>query len=486
MEHTNLLVISSDEHNKRFLGCYGSEVISTPNLDKLAAMGTCFTNAYTPSPICMPARAALATGRYLYEIENWDNGTPYRGTEADSWGHRLSAQGHDAPTFGKLHFHPDSDSGFDEHLALHAKSAEQGYIGAIGSWLNKDQPPTRGLANEIRRAEIGEFGYTRYDRATAAAASDWITNRQPSDKPWCAFVSFTYPHYPFCAPAEFVNLYNPADLPLPVGWQEADWDMHPAIQVKREKMGLDGGFTEDEIRWVTAVYFGMISFMDAQVGKVLSALEASPYAENTRIVYTTDHGDMIGEHGMWFKGTMHEGSAGIPMIMTGPGVPQGHVCKTPVNLIDVYPTAIESVGAEYAAADSTVPGKNLVTIANAPDQDRTTYSEYHALGKTASTFMMRTAQYKLIEHIGYVPQLFDIVADPDEMNDLALDPAYADILDKLQTEMREQFDPEAVWEKVSAYQQENIKRLGGVENTLDILRNSPMKRPYTPAPPEFR
>ncbi len=486
MTHTNLLVISSDQHNKRFLGCYGHDVIQTPNLDKLAAMGTIFTNAYTPSPICMPARAALATGRYLYEIENWDNGTPYRGTEADSWGHRLRPQGFDAPTFGKLHFHPDGDSGYEEHLALHAKSAEQGYVGAIGSWLNEDQPPTMGLAKEIRRAEIGEFGYTRYDRATAEAASNWIKNREPNDKPWCAFVSFTYPHYPFCAPAEFVNLYDPATVPLPVGWEEIDWDMHPAIQVKRDKMGLGGGFSEEEVRWVTAVYFGMISFMDAQVGKVLDALEASPYANNTRIVYSTDHGDMLGEHGMWFKGTMHEGSAGIPMILAGPGVPQGHSCATPVNLIDVYPTAVESVGADYTKADNTIPGKNLVTIANEPDQERTTYSEYHALAKTSSTFMMRTAQYKLIEHVGYTPQLFDMLADPEEMHDLAEDPAHAETLAALQAEMRELFSPEEVWAKVQAYQLGHIERLGGVEKMLEILKNSPMKRPYTPAPPEFR
>ena len=381
MNQTNLLVISSDEHNKRHLGCYGHEMVQTPNLDRLAAMGTRFTNAYTPSPICMPARASLATGRYLYEIGNWDNGTPYRGTEADSWGHRLSAQGHAAPTFGKLHFHPECNSGYDERLALHAKSAEQGYVGAIGSWLGEHQPAMGGLRKEIRRAEIGEFDYTRYDRATAAAAAEWLQNEAPSDKHWCAFVSFTYPHYPFCAPAEYVNLYDPAEVPLPVNWEQKDWSQHPALKIKRSKMGLDEGFTEEEVRWATAVYFGMVSFMDAQVGKVLDALEASPHATNTRIIYTTDHGEMLGEHGHWFKGTMHEGSAGIPMILAGPGVPSGHLCSTPVNLVDVYPTAIESVGATYTAADETLPGKSLVTIANLPDRDRVVFSEYHSVGQ---------------------------------------------------------------------------------------------------------
>ncbi|MEM8859886.1 MAG: sulfatase-like hydrolase/transferase [Chloroflexota bacterium] len=484
--NTNLLVICSDEHNKRFFGAYGHEMVQTPNLDKLAAMGTRFDYAYTPSPICMPARAALATGRYLFEIENWDNGTPYRGTEADSWGHRLSAQGFDAPTFGKLHFHPDSDSGFDEHLPLHAKSAEQGYIGAIASWLGKQQPPVGNLKTEVRQAEIGEFGYTRYDRATAEAAKHWIKNREPNDKPWCAFVSFTYPHYPFCAPAEFVSLYDPAEVSLPVNWREIDWHDHPALVNKRERMGLDGGFTEEEIRWATAVYFGMVSFMDAQAGKVLDALAASPYADNTRIIYTTDHGEMLGEHGFWFKGTMHEGSAGIPMIISGPGVPEGHICKTPVNLIDVYPTVIESVGADYTEVDNNIPGKNLVTLANEPDQDRTVFSEYHSVAKNASTFMMRSGRYKLVEHIEYTPQLFDLENDPDELVDLATDPANAGLVEKLRAEMRQTFSPDDVWDKVSSYQDAQIERLGGVEAMLELLRNSPMRRPYTPAPPEFR
>ena len=124
MQSTNLLIICSDEHNKRFLGCYGHKLVQTPNLDRLAAMGTRFTSAYTPSPICMPARAAMATGRYPHQTTWWDNGTPYTGKGAESWGHRLNSQGFEANTFGKLHFHPESDHGYDVNLPMWAKSAE--------------------------------------------------------------------------------------------------------------------------------------------------------------------------------------------------------------------------------------------------------------------------------------------------------------------------------------------------------------------------
>ena len=480
MQPTNFLIICSDEHNKRFLG---HEMVQTPNLDRLAAMGTTFANAYTPSPICMPARAALATGRYCHEIGCWDNGSPYRGTEADSWGHRLNAQGVEANTFGKLHFHPESDHGYDVNLPLWANSAESGYVGAIASWLGEHQPTMGGLRKEVLSAEIGEFGYTRYDRATAAAAADWLRNRQPTDKPWCSFVSFTYPHYPFVAPAEFANMYDPADVPLPVNWQRENWDMHPAVVWKRKKMGLDAGFTEDEMRRTIAIYFGMISFMDAQVGRVLDALSATPYADNTRIIYTSDHGDMLGEHGMWFKGTMHEGSAGIPMILAGPDVPRGHICHTPVNLIDVFPTAVESTGCRYAKEDDAINGKNLVTIANEPDSDRATFSEYHSVATTAGNFMMRTARYKYVEYLGEASQLFDMIADPEESNNLALDPANADLVTAHANQMRAQFSPEEVDERVKTFQNAQLERLGGVET---LLANWPKKRPYTPAPEGFR
>ena len=307
-------------------------------------------------------------------------------------------------------------------------------------------------------------------------------NRQTVERLCLLYLS----HYPFCAPADYVNLYDPAKVELPVNWERENWANHPAIRVKREKMGLDDGFTEAEVRWVTAVYFGMVSFLDAQVGKVLDALAASPYADNTVVVYSTDHGEMLGAQGQWFKGTMYEGSAGIPMIMAGPGVPQGHVCSTPVNLVDIYPTVVETVGADYTDADESLPGQNLVTIANLPDRDRVVLSEYHSVAKTGSTFMLRNHQYKYVEHIGYPPQLFDMHADPNELVDLAPDPAFAGVVTAMAALMREYFSPEEVWETVSSYQQAQLERLGGVDAMLEKLANWPGGRPYTPAPPEFR
>ena len=482
MTHTNFLIISSDEHNKRFLGCYGHEIVQTPNLDRLAAMGTRFANAYTPSPICMPARAGLATGRYIYQIGNWDNGTPYTGQEADSWGHRLRSQGVSATTFGKLHFHPKGDSGYEEHLPLHAKLAEEGYTAALFSWLGEKMPVVNGLRKEVLAADIGEFGYTRYDRSIAQAAAQWLQHDAPTERKWCSFVSFTYPHYPFMAPAEYVNRYDPDSLPLPINWREQDWSDHPVLRWRQQRQSLDQPFSEEEIRKATAIYYGMVSFLDDQIGIVLDALANSDHAANTRILYISDHGESLGEHGFWFKGTMHESSAGIPMILAGADVPANHVCHTPVSLVDVYPTAVEAVGAQFTEQDADLLGQNLIQIANQPDQERTVFSEYHAVATPTSIFMMRDARWKYIEYPGYPAQLFDMLNDPDEQTDLATNPAYTDILATCAANMRDYFSPEQVDTDVRTFHDAQIERLGGVKA---VLNNIPKSRPYTPPPTAF-
>jgi len=171
------------------------------------------------------------------------------------------------------------------------------------------------------------------------------------------------------------------------------------------------------------------------------------------------------------------------MILAGPDIPQGHVCNTPVNLIDVYPTAVESVGAAYTDADATLNSKSLITIATEPDSERATFSEFHSVATATGNFMMRTARYKYIERIGYEAQLYDMVDDPDENHDLVADPANADLIAAHAAQMREQFSPEAVAERVKTFQNAQLERLGGVDA---LLANWPTTRPFTPAPEGFQ
>lgn len=215
----NFLLITSDQHNPFVTGYGGDPLVATPTLDRLATSGTVFDAAYTNSPICMPARAALASGRYAATIGSYDNGSPYAGLPAESWGHRLRSQGSAAVTFGKLHFDPTADNGFDTRLPLQAKA---GYSGALFGWARGDAPANDVMVAHALDAQPGEFEYTHYDRHTTASACRWLSAEAPTDRPWAAHISYTYPHYPFRAPAALLP-DEQLDVPLPPAWRRQDW-----------------------------------------------------------------------------------------------------------------------------------------------------------------------------------------------------------------------------------------------------------------------
>ncbi|MCP3988926.1 MAG: sulfatase-like hydrolase/transferase, partial [Actinomycetia bacterium] len=331
----NVLLITSDQHNPFFCGYAGDSLVTTPSLDGLAAAGTTFGAAYTNNPICMPARASLVTGRYGSLIGSYDNGSPYHPDQAASFGHRLRARGHPAITFGKLHFAPDGDSGFDMRLPLQAKKA---YAAAIHGWARGYAPPTSLMTQHALDAQPGPSEYELYDRHTTSTACRWLVDDAPVDRPWAVHVSFAYPHYPFRAPTGMLPAEH-LEVPLPPAWQREDWPRNAELDTHRHLMGYDERpLTEDELRQLRWIYAGMVNFVDEQIGRVLYALEASGQADDTIVIYTSDHGDMLGSHGFLMKSVMYDASARVPMVIRGPGVDPDRVCDTAVSLVDVFPT----------------------------------------------------------------------------------------------------------------------------------------------------
>jgi choline-sulfatase len=488
MRPTNILFINSDQHSKRVLGCYGNPVVKTPNLDALAARGTRFANAYCPTPICVPSRAALATGRYAHQIDSWDNATPYVGTEAPSWGHRLSEQGHKVTTIGKLHYRKVGDpSGFDDQrLPMHVLEG----VGDLYQLLRADMPVRPHSRKQVVDAGPGEVEYTRYDRAIAEHAARWIEEEGAREtKPWALFVSFVYPHFPLGVPEEYFNLHPPESLPMPVQWRPEEWPHHPAVDLMRRKQALEEPFDEATLRKAMQAYYGMVAYLDARIGEVLRALEASGQAQSTRIIYTTDHGEQLGEHGLWWKSSMYEGSVGIPLIVAGPEIPAGKVCQTNVNLIDCFKGIVEGAGARLEPTDADpsassggpLPGGNIFELARQPDQARVAFSEYHTLFSRSGIFMVRNERYKLVYYVGDPPQLFDLLEDPFETHDLAADPAHAAALAECERQLRAICDPEEVDRRAKADQQRRLDQGGGKEAVLA----AGVKIPYTPAPDQF-
>lgn len=445
----NVLLITSDQHNPFVTGYAGDPLARTPNLDALAEAGITFSAAYTNSPICMPARASLATGRYSSAIGAYDNGAPYQREQAESLGHRLRANARPAVTFGKLHFDDETDSGFDAYLPLQAK---RGYLGARVGWARGNAPPSSNMADHVRDAGVGVSEYELYDRHTTQAACRWLTTDAPSDTPWFAHVSFAYPHYPFRAPADSLPA-DDVDVPLPPAWRPEDWPHNRELDEHRRMMGIDAEpFTEDELRQVRWVYTAMVQFVDHQVGEVLAALDGSGAADDTVVIYTSDHGDMLGGHGFAMKSLMYDASARVPMLIIGPGVGRDVVEGAAVSLVDVYPTAVDVMGLPAIDTDAELPGASLRDVA----PDRIAFSEYHGPSSTAASYLVRRDRWKYVAHMAADtrPQLFDLVADPHELDDRV--DAEPDIAADLDAELHSILDPEATDLRIRAGQAEQL------------------------------
>jgi choline-sulfatase len=471
----NVLVLMSDEHNPKFLGCAGHPWIQTPHLDRLAARGTRLTQAYTCSPICVPARAAFATGRYVHEVGFWDNGDAYDGS-VPSWHHVLRAAGHEAVSIGKLHFRgrPGDDHGFSrELLPMHVVDG----VGDVKGQVRSDIPVRKGGDKMARLAGPGESTYTRYDAQIADAACDWLAQRaaQAAAKPWVLFVSLVCPHFPLTAPQRWYDPYAALDLPLPKRYAHAERPRHPFDEEYGRVVDYDSHFHGPaDVRRAVAGYSGLVSYMDEQAGRVLDALRAHGLDDRTLVVYTSDHGDNLGARGLWGKSTMYEESAGVPMIVAGPGVPAGRVVDTPVSHVDCATTILRAAGAPPLEG---APGHDLCDIARGARPDRAVLSEYHAIGSTGGATMLRHGRWKYIHHIDKPAQLFDLALDPEELHDRAADPACAPALAGCLARLRAVLDPHEVDRRAKTRQAGLLALAGGREAALargDLG--------YTPAP----
>ncbi len=451
----NVLVLMSDEHSNKVLGCYGHPLIRTPNLDRLAAHGTRFANAYTNCPICIPARASFATGLYAFETRCWDNAFPYTGSPR-SWGHALREKGVPSFSIGKLHYRDSiDDTGFAEQiLPMHVVDGIGDLFGAI-----HDPLPVRHKARAVA-TEIGpgESSYTEYDRKITAAACDWLA-RHGTQGPWVLFVGWVAPHFPLIAPREFYDLYLAASLALPKACKPEQWPRHPWIEAFRNCFISDQFFTDETRRIAIAAYYGLVSFLDHNIGRVLGALESSAAVRDTLVIYTSDHGDNLGTRGLWGKSTMYEESAAVPLILSGGGAPNGKVSHTLASLVDAHPTLLDAFG--HAAQPGT-RGSSLLRLAGAPtDPERTVFAEYHAAGAATGAFMLRRGRYKYVHYVDMPPQLFDLASDPDELSDISSAPAHSERLGRFASQLHEICDAVAVDRHAKADQAALIERHGG-------------------------
>jgi choline-sulfatase len=409
----NLLVVMADEHAPMFSSTYGHPIVQTPNLDALAADGVTFEAAYCNSPLCVPSRMSFMTGRYVHEIETWDNTTPLR-SDLPTWAHYARAQGYDAVLSGKQHFiGPDQLHGFRAQLAqdLHAHRRHPifPWDGDVRNLKGEPWP-------EIHRAGPGTAVHTDVDDAVEAAALQYLHDPARRAGPWAACVSFIAPHFPLIAPTEYWDRYD-GDIDLPDEPPGSLATRPPYIERMSTMFGFER-YSDDLVRRARRAYYALVTYLDAKLGRLIAALEDTGQRQDTLIVYTSDHGDMLGCHGLWRKSNFYEQSARVPLVLSWPGggLTGGRRVATPVTLVDLVQTISTSV---FDAAMPT-SGADLGPLARgeagalAPAY---AFSEYLAHGVLGPAAMIRCQDLKLVVTAGDPPMLFDLRDDPGEFAD---------------------------------------------------------------------
>ncbi|PSW20585.1 DUF4976 domain-containing protein [Photobacterium sanctipauli] len=455
MSAKNIIVIMSDEHASKILGCHGHPFIKTPNIDRLASEGCRFSSAYTNSPICLPGRAAFAAGRYVCETGYWDNAHPYEG-KVPSWGHLIRDKNIKSASIGKLHYRNDKDDvGFDEQILPMHVVGEKGDI--LGS-VRDDLPRRMKCSSMSEQIGPGESTYTQYDRNITRLSCDWLRD-QNRDEPFVLYIGLVAPHFPLIAPQEFYDLYADMDINMPKAYEVSERPDHGWLNQWRKCWIHDEFFDDDKVKVALKSYYGLVSFLDDNIGKILDTLEEVGLKDDTQVIYTSDHGDNMGARGLWGKSTFFEEAGAIPMIMRGPDVKPNTVCDTPVSLVDVSATIVKETGAEIP---ENWAGRSLNQIGSEPyDPERVVFSEYHAAGAISGAFMIRKGDYKYIHYVGYKPQLFNLKADPEELNDISELPEMNEVVIELEAELRKICDPEEVDIRAKADQEKLVNENGG-------------------------
>ena len=458
----NVILIMTDELRRDTLGCYGNPIVKTPSIDKLAQTGYRFSNAYTPSPICVPARASIATGLYVHENRCWTNAMPYSG-QSRSWHHELRDIGRDVVSIGKLHFKSrGTPNGFSEEIVpVHVKDGKGWIHGLLRE--RTDLFDASGFAENIGP---GTDPYSDYDRKVCELAQEWLVEKSKTSPEggWCLFLSFLRPHYPLTCPPEFYEMYNPKDLPQPCQESIPPELTHPVLKNLQKACDYDASFTKETRQVAIASYYGLCSFVDSLVGKITKTLSDTSLEKTTNVIFTSDHGECLGDRGFWTKMVMYEEASAVPLIMSGPDISQG-VNKAPVSLIDLYATVLELVSVRMPKKFPK-HSKSLIESIKEPIFSRPIISEFHDYGAQTGMFMLRYENWKLIVYPGFRSQLFNLREDPGEKHDYALGSMHLETIECLTKILCSVLDPKKVNLQAFQDQEEKIAELGGRESIL--------------------
>ena len=518
MAHKNILFIMCDQLRHDYLGCTGHPTIKTPNIDALAARGVTFTNTYCQSPICGPSRASVYTGRYMSSHGSGSNFAPLRVGEQNI-GHHLNPLGTRTVLVGKSHIVPDSDGmarlgiapdsptgrflaqggfePFERDDGIHPDrmaKAELPYNAFLAAEGYDDTNPWHWAANAVDADDGVRSGFFNdcVDRPARVAEehseTPYMTRRamefmaeDDGQTPWLLHLSYIKPHWPYVAPAPYHDMYGAEDV-VPAIKSEAELqETNPLVQ---HFMGRVAGktFSKEEARArIIPAYMGLITQIDDQLGELFTFMEARGLLENTMIVFTSDHGDYLGDHWMGDKDYFHAPSVKVPLIIADPDpaaeATRGTVDDALVEMIDLIPTFVEHQGGEVQ--EHVLEGRSLLSRIQGREAPWRTcaFSEYDyscqvfrpdtgRLPLDCRSYMVATQEWKLVHAPGYPPVLFDLVNDPDELTDLGRDPAHAAVREEMFAHLTDwslRYRQRATWSEPH-----NIK-MTGIEEQFGVI-----------------
>lgn len=444
----------SDEHDPAVSGCYGHPLVRTPNLDRLAAEGVLFENAYCNNPICVPSRMSFLTGKYASDVKVYDNGSPLA-SDIPTFAHYLAASGYDTTLCGRMHMvGPDRLHGFGQRL-----------LDDKNEWVDLRQGPVRtpqarrGSNSHVTECGPGPPRWLDYDRTVTDLSERFLRERasNPPARPWCLVSSFMYPHFPLYAPQEYLDLYPPDRMEMPETGDELLENQHPAIQQLRYFFRNDQPYPEELTRAALASYFALVTLTDEHIGRLLSIVDNSSLRDSTVVFYISDHGEMAGQHGIWQKQCFYESSVRVPLVARGPQFAQDARVESNVSLVDIMPTLLD-------LADTPIPndvrGRSLLpALRGEPLPDEVVIAEYHAQGMLSAGYMAKKGNLKYNHYEDLPPQLFDLAADPNELSNLAGHPSWLGVQSDLHQELLARLDPAEVDGRAKRNQQlQGMKR----------------------------
>ena len=420
----NLLFVMADQLAARYLPFHGHRLVQTPNLSRLAAEGVVFENCYSTSPLCAPARATVMNGLLPSRTGVYDNAAEFP-SSIPTWAHYLRLAGYKTCLSGKMHFvGPDQLHGLEERLTTDIYPADFGWTPdwrlrqeRIDWWYHNMtsvlQPGIAEITNQLEFDDEVAFLAIRkiYDYA-----------RFEADKPFCLMTSFTHPHDPYAARAKFWNLYRDEDIDLPKVPRMERRELDPHSRRLYDVSAMDDyTVTAADLRAARHGHYANISYVDDLVGQLITALEATGKLDDTVIVFTSDHGDFLGERGLWYKMSFLEPAAHVPLLIWSPKSFAARRVKEPVTLADILPTLAAIGNGGTASLARAVDGRSLFPLltGDAENPDGTAWGEYLAEGAIAPMYMLRRGPWKFIHTPSDPDQLFNLDNDPEELSNLA-------------------------------------------------------------------